>query len=152
MVLNYCFYDFDVWEIFDNVKYAKDVHAKLLKKICEDYSLEKQELIEIGTLTQNDVDERAKAYMVKKTPSLVILFVWDANLTDVNVLIVTIESPVEVYDYIYEEKMRLIQLGEKIEFIWEITTWDDMDYCDHLSSTTKSSFVYDKNLRRVVVE
>lgn len=66
MVLNYCFYDFDVLEIFDNVKYVKDVHAKLWKKICEDYSLEKQELIEIGTLTQNDVDERAKAYMVKK--------------------------------------------------------------------------------------
>lgn len=29
MVLNYCFYDFDVLEIFDDVKYVKDVHAKL---------------------------------------------------------------------------------------------------------------------------
>ena len=26
MVLNYCFYDFDVFEIFDDVQYVKDVH------------------------------------------------------------------------------------------------------------------------------
>lgn len=151
MVLNYCFYDFDVFEIFDDVQYVKDVHEKLLKQICEDYSLNKEEFVEIKTQTVSDADERTKAYVVKKTPSLVILFVWDDKLTTVNVLIVTIEPPTEIYDYIYNEEKRIIQFSDKVEFVWEVTTWDDMDYNDHLSSTQRCSFIYDKNLRRIVI-
>ena len=89
--------------------------------------------------------------MVKKTPSLVILFVWNDKLTTVNVLIVTIEPPTEIYDYIYNEEKRIIQFSDKVEFVWEVTTWDDMDYNDHLSSTQRCSFIYDKNLRRIVI-
>ena len=31
MVLNCCFYNFDVFEIFNDVQYVKDVHEKIVK-------------------------------------------------------------------------------------------------------------------------
>lgn len=69
---------------------------------------------------------------------------------DVTVVVVDVEHPIKIYDYVYDEEIKLIQRTNSAEFAWRITTWDDMDYNDHSSSTTKSCFIFDETAWKVL--